>query len=119
MTNLRMMGTAWRSAALTLLCLLAAPVLAGLLLAAIALAADAEHGGVIARRWCASCHGVAPGERRGDRDAPDFAAIARDPAMDGRGLATFLAKPHGKMPDLSLSRSEIDDLAAFIRAQAR
>jgi mono/diheme cytochrome c family protein len=102
-------GTARLGAALAL-CLLATTP---------SLAADAEHGGVIARRWCASCHGLAPGERRGDRDAPDFAAIARDPAMDGRGLATFLAKPHGKMPDLSLSRAEIDDLVAYVRAQAR
>ncbi len=30
--------------------------------------------------------------------------------------AVFLAEPHGKMPNMSLSRNEIDDIVAYIRS---
>jgi mono/diheme cytochrome c family protein len=38
-------------------------------------------------------------------------------AQSGRSaeeLRTFLTKPHGSMPNLTLSREEIDDLIAYI-----
>jgi hypothetical protein len=31
-------------------------------------------------------------------------------------LRAFLTHPHGQMPDLSLTRSEIDDLIAYIES---
>ena len=36
--------------------------------------------------------------------------------MSADQLRTFLAKPHGAMPDLALSRAEIDDLIAYIES---
>jgi mono/diheme cytochrome c family protein len=84
-----------------------------------AAAADAANGGVIAARWCAHCHAVAPGSQRSDAGPPSFAQIGRNPAMDAGALAAFLTAPHPRMPDLSLTRREIDDLLAFIRAQAK
>ena len=79
-----------------------------------ATAPDAAKGETIARRWCAACHIVAPDQMRASSDAPTFASIARR-GMTAKTLKTFLMDPHPKMPDMDLSRSEIDDLVAYIR----
>jgi mono/diheme cytochrome c family protein len=78
-----------------------------------ALAADAENGMQIARRWCASCHVVALNQRTAS-EAPPFAAIAKRPDFDASKVAFFLLNPHPKMPDMSLTRNEAADLAAYI-----
>jgi mono/diheme cytochrome c family protein len=100
------------------------PVLFGFALAlpaavGAAAAADAGNGGAIAARWCAGCHASAPGRPRSDADPPTFAMIARHPDLDAARLAAFLMTPHPRMPDMSLTRREIEDLAAHIKAQAR
>ena len=82
-------------------------------------AADASHGEQLARRWCASCHVVAGDQRQATQEAPPFATIARTPGLDANRLAFFLLNPHPKMPDMSLTRSEADDLAAYIGSFAR
>ncbi len=82
-------------------------------------AADAAHGEELARRWCASCHVVAPDQTRGADSVPAFASIARSPGFDADKLARFLMDPHPKMPDMNLSQSEARDLAAYIATQGR
>jgi mono/diheme cytochrome c family protein len=78
-------------------------------------AADADNGSRIARRWCEACHVVAPSQRRASTDqAPPFATIARKPGFTSAKIALFLLDPHPKMPDMSLTRTEAADLAAFI-----
>ena len=52
-------------------------VFAATTLVAPAIAADVAHGERIARRWCASCHVVAPDQQKGSTDTPSFADIAR------------------------------------------
>jgi mono/diheme cytochrome c family protein len=97
-------------------------VLCGLLAAATAtpqaFAADAYNGERIARRWCASCHAVGSDQRQvpGEvtQEAPPFPTIARQPGFDPARLAFFLLDPHPKMPDMSLTRFEAGDLAAYI-----
>lgn len=90
-----------------------APALAGL--CAPARAADAAHGAVIAKRWCAACHVVAADQRSANADAPPFADVAvRQP--DDKAIAAFLTDPHPKMPDMSLTRQEIADIVAYIRS---
>jgi len=84
------------------------------LLSAPAQAADAEHGGVIARRWCADCHVVASDQKRAKVDAPPFADVAK--RLDDKKISAFLTDPHPKMPDMSLSRKEIEDITAYIRS---
>jgi mono/diheme cytochrome c family protein len=91
---------------------LIAPVVGGF--CAPARAADAAHGGVIAKRWCAACHVVAADQRSANSDAPPFADIARR-LPDNKAIAAFLADPHPKMPDMSLTRREIEDIVAYIR----
>jgi hypothetical protein len=50
---------------------------------------------------------------------PTFASIARRPGFDADKLAFFLLDPHAKMPNMSLTRREASDLAAYIATLAR
>lgn len=84
-----------------------------------ALAADVDHGQQLARRWCAACHVVAPDQGQTSTEALPFAAIARKPDFDEGRLATFLLDPHPKMPDMSLTKIEAADLAAYIDSLKR
>jgi mono/diheme cytochrome c family protein len=77
-------------------------------------AADAAHGLDLAKRWCASCHVVSPDQKHASADVPPFAAIAKSPDFDAKRLAYFLLEPHPKMPQMALSRSAADDIAAYI-----
>ena len=79
-----------------------------------AIAADAAQGEVLARRWCASCHIVAPDQTRGADSVPTFASIAKRPSFSAATIARFLMDPHPKMPDMQLGRDEAADLGAYI-----
>jgi mono/diheme cytochrome c family protein len=76
--------------------------------------ADPQHGLVLAKRWCATCHVVSADQQRASADVPPFATIAGSPNFNPRELAYFLLNPHPKMPDLPLSRAAADDIAAYI-----
>jgi mono/diheme cytochrome c family protein len=82
-------------------------------------AADIAHGEQLARRWCASCHVVAADQHGPTSEAPPFATIARRPDFDANRLAFFLLEPHPKMPNMSLTRSEAIDIAAYIGSLAK
>lgn len=77
-------------------------------------AADAPNGERLAQRWCATCHLVSTDQREGNADAPAFAAIARHPAFTSERVIAFLFGSHPQMPDMSLSRREAEDIAAYI-----
>jgi mono/diheme cytochrome c family protein len=79
-----------------------------------AFAADAFNGKRLAERWCAACHVVSATQREAYADAPPFEDIARRPSFSESGLLTFLLDPHAKMPNMSLSRFEAGDIAAYI-----
>jgi len=72
-----------------------------------------EKGEIIAKRWCAACHLVAPDQTKANSDVPSFPAIARK-VKSPKALAAFLTDPHPKMPDMNLTREEIEDLVAYI-----
>ena len=91
--------------------------LAVVTLAYEAAASDAANGERLARRWCASCHVVAADQRQGNTQAAPFSEMAKIPGLDASKLALFLLAPHPPMPDMSLSRSEAADLAAYIESQ--
>jgi mono/diheme cytochrome c family protein len=80
-------------------------------------AADVHHGETIAKRWCAACHIVSREQSHGSAAAPPFSAIAKRSGFDDAKLALFLLAPHPKMPDMTLSRVEAADLAAYIVSQ--
>jgi len=94
-------------------------VLSVILAPGAALAADANHGGELAKRWCASCHIVSADQKSGSTQAPPFSAVAKRPHFDQSRLAYFLLDPHPKMPDMGLSRNDANDLAAFIATQKK
>jgi len=76
---------------------------------------DANAGRALAMRLCAGCHVVAPDQRRPAMDgAPAFLTLARDPAVTELSLRAFLQTPHARMPNIMLSRREIDDLVSHI-----
>jgi mono/diheme cytochrome c family protein len=80
-----------------------------------AAAADAKRGATIAKRWCAACHVVTSDQKSGSADVPSFADIARR-SVDAKALAAFLMDPHPRMPDMHLSRTEIDAIVTYIRS---
>ena len=79
-----------------------------------AAAADAANGGRLAELWCAACHVVTTAQREAYSDAPPFEEIAKRPGFTESGITTFLLDPHGKMPNMDLSRTEAADIAAYI-----
>jgi len=79
-----------------------------------ALAADAANGKRLAERWCATCHIISSQQQSGTTQAPPFSEIAQRPHIDAPMVAFFLMHPHPKMPDMSLSRTEAADIAAYI-----
>ncbi len=78
-----------------------------------ATAFDAESGKRLATQWCSKCHLVGPDGVATDA-APAFEDIANDPARTNDRLRTWLADPHPPMPDLSLSRDEIEAILAYL-----
>jgi mono/diheme cytochrome c family protein len=77
---------------------------------------DAEAGRHLAQTWCSGCHVVGPSDHATSNGAPTFAAVAHTEGLSAESLAAFLRAPHGRMPDLHLSRPEIGDLSAYIRS---
>jgi mono/diheme cytochrome c family protein len=82
----------------------------------LAMAADADHGAELAKRWCATCHLVASDQKQASADVPSFAAIASKSDFSPEKIASFLLEPHPKMPNFPLSRNEAADIAAYIGA---
>jgi mono/diheme cytochrome c family protein len=78
------------------------------------MAADAAHGGDLAKRWCASCHLVNGDQKQASADVPSFASIAARSDFSPEKVAYFLLDPHPKMPNFPLNRAEAADIAAYI-----
>jgi mono/diheme cytochrome c family protein len=83
------------------------------------IAADADNGKRLAQRWCQACHVVSAGPRASTDGAPPFATIAARPGFDAAKITLFLLDPHAKMPNMSLTRMEAGDLAAYIGSLTR
>lgn len=79
-----------------------------------AFAQDAAAGRAVAQTWCASCHTVEARPATAVDQVPGFAVIANRPGVTADGLRTFLSMPHSRMPDLSLSRTDIDNAIAYL-----
>ena len=77
---------------------------------------EVAAGGQLAQRWCATCHVVGANQTGSvPQGPPGFPSIAKSGLSAGQ-LHAFLSHPHGAMPDLSLTRTEIDDLVAYIQS---
>lgn len=94
--------------------IMAAAVVAGLgPVGAARAAGDAAAGHALVRQWCMSCHVVEEGGA-GPDTAPPFAAIARRRAGDPAWVRAWLSAPHPPMPNVNLTRREIDDIIAYL-----
>lgn len=80
--------------------------------------AEAQEGYRLATQWCTSCHIVAPGQAGSDA-APPFESIANRAQFSEDGLRAWLADPHPPMPNLNLSRTEIEQVIAYLRSLRR
>jgi mono/diheme cytochrome c family protein len=76
--------------------------------------ADAAYGRGLAIRWCSSCHQVTADQQRSKAGAPPFTTIAQSPGFNGDRLARLMLSPHPNMAKLALSRTAVDDIAAYI-----
>jgi mono/diheme cytochrome c family protein len=95
---------------------LVAAALAVICFAPLAARADASAGARMALQWCANCHVVnSSGSGQSapiPQGPPAFSTIAGH--LDPGQLRAFLSHPHGAMPDLALTRAEINDLVDYI-----
>lgn len=83
-------------------------------------APDVNAGRRLALQWCSTCHVVADPQPRPAVDGvPSFMALGNDPRMTVARLSSFLQAPHPVMPDLSLSRREIENIAGYIQSLKR
>lgn len=81
-----------------------------------AFAQSAPEGQKIAEASCGACHQI-----YGDRTSaassdrgPSFQAISRMPSTTQLSIKVFLQTTHGNMPNLILTREELDALASYI-----
>jgi cytochrome c len=84
-------------------------------LAPVAARADAAAGARLAQQWCVNCHvinGAGPAASV-PQGPPSFRTIAGHLGPDE--IRAFLTHPHGAMPDLALTRAEIDDVISYIQ----
>jgi len=99
--------------------LVVATLVAGMLPAGPAYAADPATGKVLAMQWCSACHVVADDQATASSvSLPSFYDMAEDPDWSQEKLTTFLANPHPQMPNMSLGNTEIANLAAYIGSLA-
>lgn len=76
---------------------------------------SAERGRGLAIRLCRNCHLVDNTESHGiPAGTPTFRGIATAPGQSKERVAGFLIQPHAPMPDIQLSRAEIDDIIAYL-----
>ncbi len=81
-----------------------------------AAAADANNGKRIAQMRCAPCHILTPNQRKGEiADSLPFEDIGRQNGFNAEMLAYLILAPHPRM-NLTFTREEVDDLAAYIAA---
>lgn len=92
-----------------------ASALLGLKFFGSALAGDPLEGEALAKNICAECHFVLANQESPSADVPSFVDIAAR-HKNLSDLARILAGPHPRMPDARLSKTQIEDLAAYIRS---
>jgi len=81
---------------------------------------NARVGERLARQWCASCHLVASDQRAPVSDtAPPFASIAARPSATPGALRTIIQMPYPRMPQIALTRDEIEHVIAYIQSLKR
>jgi mono/diheme cytochrome c family protein len=76
-------------------------------------AGNAEAGRQLVTRSCSSCHATETSVTATD-NAPPFSAIAKTNKESPAWIRGWLMSPHPPMPNISLSRQQIDDIVAYL-----
>jgi mono/diheme cytochrome c family protein len=74
---------------------------------------NAEAGRQLATRSCSSCHATEAAKTATD-GAPPFTLIAKTNRERPAWIRGWLMSPHPPMPNISLSRQQIDDIVAYL-----
>ena len=80
---------------------------------AIAAAGNAEAGRQFVMRSCSSCHATETAKTATD-NAPPFSVVAKTNKDNPAWIRGWLMAPHPPMPNISLSRQQIDDIVAYL-----
>ena len=80
---------------------------------ACAAAGNAEAGRQLVMRSCSSCHATESSTTATD-NAPPFSAVAKTNKERPAWIRGWLMSPHPPMPNISLSRQQIDDIVAYL-----
>lgn len=80
---------------------------------AYAASGNAEAGRQLATRSCSSCHATEAAKTATD-GAPPFTLIAKTNRERPAWIRGWLMSPHPPMPNISLSRQQIDDIIAYL-----
>jgi mono/diheme cytochrome c family protein len=78
--------------------------------------ADPMIGQRLAASVCVECHRIDADTppKNSNAQAPSFVDVARLPSTTELAIKVFLRTPHANMPNLILSPTEIDSVAAYI-----
>jgi mono/diheme cytochrome c family protein len=117
----------WRTvkAAIAAALALIAIALIALPAAAQDLPGDARAGQKLVAAWCSECHLIGTPGPRGNAigPGPAFADIAKLPSTTALALRVFLQSSHDhffrRMPNVQLTRTEADDIIAYILSLKR
>jgi mono/diheme cytochrome c family protein len=74
---------------------------------------NAEAGRQLVMRSCSSCHATESAKTATD-NAPPFSAVAKSNKERPAWIRGWLMEPHPPMPNISLSRQQIDDIIAYL-----
>lgn len=80
---------------------------------AFAAAGNAEAGRQFVMRSCSSCHATEAAKTATD-NAPPFSVVAKTNKDNPAWIRGWLMAPHPPMPNISLSRQQIDDIVAYL-----
>ncbi|MGH6736686.1 MAG: c-type cytochrome [Methyloceanibacter sp.] len=77
-------------------------------------APDPEHGKDLAQRLCSNCHLVDSGQSHASVDIPSFREIAGKEGQTEGAIMAAIVIPKHPMPVIPITKTELEDLAAYI-----
>jgi cytochrome c len=82
---------------------------------------DAAAGRCLAQQWCSECHQMdgTPGRVPSHIESLSFVEIANESSITPLSLRVFFQSSHQNMPNFHISRSDADDLSAYILSLKR
>ncbi len=89
---------------------------AAMIVASPAQAADAlSRGQSLTEQICVTCHVTQDARSGSDMVAP-LTEIVNERRKSAATLRAFLTAPHGAMPDVHLTRRQVDDLVVYLES---